>query len=138
MRYDWLVDMVSRAQDYETARNSISLSFDVSPPALLRDIDDCEALLGVHLPPSYKDFLRTWNGFTFIRYDHTDDSCKVPNTAHVFGTEMLLTEAIAWKFARASRDRPRLCDDVVPVAGADRRRRLCPCFICRGAAWALR
>ncbi len=100
MRYDWLVDMVSRAQDYETARNSISLSFDVSPPALLRDIDDCEALLGVHLPPSYKDFLRTWNGFTFIRYDHTDDSCKVPNTAHVFGTEMLLTEAIAWKKER--------------------------------------
>jgi hypothetical protein len=59
--YEWLAHRVAQAkevlQDF-----AMDWTFMLNPPASQAEIDACESLLGLQLPPSYREFLLHFNG----------------------------------------------------------------------------
>lgn len=90
--FEWLPEQIERAKIISDEFEQ-GWEFLLNPPATEADIRSCEAVLGIPLPPSYKEFLLRWNGAYLFRIDESQSSNDLwdgSSLIHIQGTQYLL------------------------------------------------
>lgn len=78
--FEWLLEQIKQAKIISKEFEQ-GWKFRLNPPATKADIDSCDAVLGIPLLPSYREFLLQWND------------------AHLFYThESLLPDGNVWYY----------------------------------------
>jgi hypothetical protein len=72
--YEWLPPRIEQAKRV-LHQFSLNWEFILNPPASEAEITACEAVLGIQLPRSYRNFLLQWNGAYLFR----DARGELPN-----------------------------------------------------------
>lgn len=91
--YEWVASSVELSKNV-FQEFSLDWDFNLSEPASIKEVNDCEQMLGLSFPSSYRDFLLKYNGAHFF-CSHTGNlsntySWWADSGIVIFGTKVLV------------------------------------------------